>query len=92
MARDDIQGIAAGIDAQTERLRDGSRNKGGIAERRQIDEERAVPQTAAQRFRRAQGQPGLSGSAGADERHQGVVTHEVDDVGQLPGAADEAGR
>ena len=59
-----------GLGVEAGGVGDGGRHRGRIAQRREVDEVRAVGEVVQQRLGRAERQPGLARPAGAGERDQ----------------------
>ena len=60
----------AGVVSELERAGDGGQDAGGIADRRERDQERAAGQIVEQSAREGQREAGLTRPAGADQRHE----------------------
>jgi hypothetical protein len=89
-----LDDVSAGALEQTQTLCDRGRDELGIGDRCEVDHNHAVPEVRSQLGHELEGEPRLSGSPRAGERHETRLrrTQETREVPALTLATDERGR
>ena len=89
-ARDDARERVGA--ACVDRLSDQADDVGRAARARKLDQPHPVANLALEHARRLEREPALADARRPGERHQPVLAQQLDDLGELPLAADERGR